>query len=121
MSAPGSTVPEVPSASAGADDPRMPVVSTTAAVQLSVLDDRFPGIEIVRPATEFRLLVEVAVKQDHVVGTTGNIDKQHRRASLDPHHLDPHAPDRLLAAPAFEYRDCLVHVAVLLPVRVESR
>ncbi len=97
------------------------VVGAAAAVQLAVLDDGLPRVEIVIPAAELGLLVVVAIEQDDFVRVAGNVDEQHRRASLDAHDLDRHVLDRLRLAPGLEHLHGRFHVAVLLPVRVEVR
>ena len=95
------------------------VVRAAAAVKLAVLDRRLPGIEILGPAAEFRLLVVVTVKEHHVVGITGDLGKQHWRAAFDAHDLHRHAFYGLGLAPCFELLHRLFHVAVLFPVGIE--
>ena len=67
---------------------RVTIVGATATVELAVLDDGRPRVEVLVPATELGLLVVMAVQQDDVVRLPRNVDEQQRRAAFDADDLD---------------------------------
>ncbi len=104
---------------------RVAVVRAAAAVEPALADDGRPRPKAVGPAGHFRLLVEVAV-EEHGAGVLGagcrwNLDEEQRRAALEPHHLQLHARDGVLPAPARRQLDRGVDMAVLRPGLVEMR
>src|SRR4051812_35890553 len=69
------------------------------------------------------LLVEVTIEEHRVRGTGSPryVDEQARRAALEPHDLELHAGQRVLAAPLRRELRRLLDVAVPLPVAIEVR
>ena len=104
---------------------RVAVVGRAAPVEAVALDHGFPGAEARPPAVERRLLVEVAVQQDRVVGRPvagrGHVDEQQRGASLDLLHLDLGAVEMLVdvaLAPVAQQLGGPRHVPRLVPAAV---
>ncbi len=105
------------------------VVGAAAAIQPAVLVLRRPRAEVLAPAAEFGLLVQVAVHQDglgrHVaraLATAGrHFAAQHRRAALEPDHFESQALHLLRLDPGRGVAHNGVDVAVLRPLRVEHR
>jgi hypothetical protein len=111
---------------------RVSVVGAAASVQPLVLDDGDPGAEAVAPTVHFRLLVQMTVKKHAIVVlaislsiplaiplSTRHFHEDERCASVEPQHLDAHARQRVLAAPALDQGDRLFHVPVAVPIGVE--
>ena len=93
------------------------VVRRTPPIKLAVAQHRLPGAETRQPAGEFRLLVEVAIKEDRARKLARDIDQQHGRAAWKPADLDAHAGNRLGAAPVGHELHGGVHVSVGFPLR----
>ncbi len=98
---------------------RIAVIGAPTAVEFAVADDRFPRPEAWEPAGELRLLVEMSVEQHAAGKLAGNVDDQERRQTGQAPDLDPHARNRLGAAPVGHQIHGGIHVAVLLPLRIE--
>ena len=102
---------------AGVD--RVAVVGAAAAVELAVLVLGRPGAEVVAPAAEFGLLVQMAVHQYGVGGAgLGRVDleEQHRRAAFEADHFEFQAFDLLRFDPRGGVAHHGVQQALLGPV-----
>ncbi len=107
---------------------RVAVVGASAAVQQAVLVLRRPGPEVVAPAGELGLLVEVAVHQ-HRPGIARasagarrrRVEEDHRRATRQPHHLELQPGHGLPLDPLRRVADHALDVPVRLPFGVEHR
>ena len=101
------------------------VVGAAPAVEAVAVEHRLPRAESVAPAGHLRLLVEVAVEQDGVVGQVGSgrrdLAEHHRRAAVDLEHLHGHAVDGPVLAPLPDQLGGPGHVPVLAPRGVERR
>ena len=103
---------------------RIAVVGAATAIELVVLAHRDPRPHALRPALHLGLLVEMAVEQDGVVVVVPrDLYEDQRRAPRQPHHLHRRAREGgdVRARPVGHQRDRLLHVAILLPLRVEGR
>jgi hypothetical protein len=79
------------------------VVRAAAAIQAVAVDDRLPRAEVVAPSGHLRLLVEVAVEQDRVVGRTRperwHLHQDHGCATGQLMDLDRHSCHGTARAP----------------------
>ncbi len=103
---------------------RVAVVGAAAAVELAVLVLGRPRAQVVAPAGELRLLVEVAVHQHgllHVGAAGGHFEEQHRRAAFEANDLELQALDLLGFDPGGGVAQHGFEVAVARPVLVEAR
>ena len=110
---------------------RVTIVGTAPAVQFAVFVFGSPGAQVVAPAGELGLFVEVAVHQHGLAGHGGrvrrrarrccNLEKQHRGAPCEPHDFQRQAFDLLRLDPRGRVAHDGVDVAVLRPVRVKAR
>ena len=103
---------------------RVTVVGTAAAIQLAVLVFGGPGAQVLAPARELGLFVQVAVHQ-HGLGRSGSgriqLKKQHRRAAFEAHHFQPQALHLLRLHPGRRVAHHRVDITMLRPTRVEAR
>ena len=102
---------------------RIAVVGAAAAVEHAVLVLGRPRAEVVAPAGELGLLVQVAVHQHglaHVGAGGRHFEEEHRRAAFEPHDLQLQALDLLRLDPGGGVAQHGVEVAVLRPVLVEA-
>ena len=106
---------------AGVD--RIAVVGTAAPVEQTVFVLGGPRAEVVTPACELGLLVEVTVHQ-HGVGHGGAggryFKKQHRRATFEADDFDSQALDLLRLGPGRRIAQHGVQMAVRCPVGIEA-
>ncbi|MDQ0588423.1 hypothetical protein QFZ47_002532 [Variovorax paradoxus] len=103
---------------------RIAVVGAAAAVEQAVLVLGGPGAEVVAPAGEFGLLVEVAIHQHglvHAGAAGGHFEEQHRRATFEAHDLELQAFDLLRLDPGRSIAQHGLQVPVGRPVLVEAR
>ena len=106
---------------AGVD--RVAVVGTTAPVQQAILVLGRPGAEIVAPAGELRLFVEVAVHQHGVGhGRAGrrHFEEQHRRAPFESNDFQRQAFDLLRFGPGSGIAQHGFEMAMGCPVGIEA-
>ncbi len=102
---------------------RVAVVGAAAAVQQAVLVLGRPRAEVVAPAGELGLLVEVAVHQHGVChrGAGGrNFEEQHRRAAFEPNDLELQSLDLLSLDPLRGIAQHGLEIAVRRPILVEA-
>jgi hypothetical protein len=105
------------------------VVGTAAAVEQAVLVLRRPGPEVIAPAVELGLLVEVAVHHDgsggHRPGVAAaggrQLEEDHRGAAFEADHLQLQARHLAGLDPGGGVAHHAVDQAMGLPVRVEHR
>ena len=103
---------------------RVAVVGAAAAVELVVLELGRPRPEVVAPAVELGLLVEVAVQHDgFVAARTGRrrLEEDHRRAARQANDFEFQAAHRLLFGPLRGVGDHALQIAVLDPLGIERR
>ncbi|MNK28756.1 hypothetical protein D3C87_471400 [compost metagenome] len=99
------------------------VVGAAAAVEQAVLVLGRPRAEVVAPAGELGLLVEVAVHEHglgHVRAGGRHFEEQHRRAAFEAHDLQLQALDLLRLDPGRGVAQHGLQVAVGRPVLVEA-
>ena len=79
---------------------RVTVVGRAPTVEAVATADRRPRAQAIAPAHHLRLLVEVAVQEDGLVGGPRDLHQEDRRPARQPDDLHLEALDRALASPA---------------------
>jgi hypothetical protein len=100
---------------------RVTIIGAATAIQIFAADHRRPGPQPFSPAGEFRLLVQMPVKQHWLVAFARNFDEDQWRAAFQPDHFQSCAIYRtkLRARPGFHQGDRGIHVAMRRPVPIE--
>ena len=103
---------------------RITVIGAAPTVQLAVLVFWSPWPEVLAPASELGLLVEVAVHQYRLRRCgpgRGDFEEKHRCAALEAHHLQPQPGHLLRLDPRRGVAHYRFYMAVLRPAGVEAR
>src|SRR5579883_2348807 len=98
------------------------VIGPAAPIELVALEYRRPGTHALCPPDHLGLLVQMTIEQDRIIAGTRHLDQNDRRAVRKSDDFERGALQTIdtRTGPALEQGDCLVHMAVHRPIRVEG-